>query len=89
VGNLTGVVGVAAGSAWAVGPGTIILHWDGFAWKVVPSPSPGHENYLSGIVSVGPNEAWAVGWVDGDEGYEALAEHLACPGMLGTRTVTR
>ncbi len=68
--ELFGVVGTAAGSAWAVGFWdngvqilTLIQHWDGLTWNVI-SGSPNASdaiNQLTGVVSVGPNEAWAVG----------------------------
>ncbi|HEY4228680.1 MAG TPA: hypothetical protein VGO79_00840 [Thermoanaerobaculia bacterium] len=96
--ELFGVVGVAAGSAWAVGFWdnglqilTLIEHWDGLTWNVI-SGSPNASdaiNELTGVVSVGPNEAWAVGQEAGASNFETFVARLACPGMIGTRTVTR
>ncbi len=69
------VDGFAARSAvdvWAVGlrPGgrcqyqTLTQHWDGSAWKVVPSPSNTSVNsVLDGVTVAGAKEAWAVGTV--------------------------
>ena len=94
-GGLLGVVGVASGLAWAVGGGsghddTPIKEWDGFAWSPVAYPYPGPVEYqLNGMVSVGPNEAWAVGYGWDYDGWVPIAAHLFCPGMRGTRTVTR
>jgi hypothetical protein len=53
---------------WAVGSFagdrsyTLILHWDGSQWSVVPSPNPGAEgNILYGIAARAANDIWAVG----------------------------
>ena len=96
--ELFGVVGTAAGSAWAVGFWdngvqilTLIQHWDGLTWNVI-SGSPNASdaiNQLTGVVSVGPNEAWAVGQDAGGFNFETFVAHLACPGMAAPRTVTR
>lgn len=68
---LYGVAAVSPNDIWAVGyyydyaisrPQTLILHWDGATWAVVPSPSPGAENYLRGVVAVSANDVWAVGY---------------------------
>ena len=38
-------------------------HWNGTAWSVVPSPSPGTDgNYLNGVAAVSANDVWAVGY---------------------------
>src|SRR6266536_5061506 len=56
--------------AWAVGATqdlsgmsetTLIEHWDGRAWTIVPSPSPGRINNLFGVSAVSSAAAWAVG----------------------------
>ncbi len=55
---------------WAVGytrsveqgAKTLAMHWDGKEWKIVPTPNPGEgDNFLDGVVTLGPNDAWAVG----------------------------
>src|SRR5205085_8775844 len=48
---------------------TLIEHWDGNQWSIVPSPnnSPSH-NQLSAITAISPTDVWAVG-------YFALIEH--------------
>ena len=47
---LSGVAAISRSNAWAVGNATsgnaldqttLTLHWDGIAWSIVPSPSPG------------------------------------------------
>jgi len=71
-GALFGVTATSASDAWAVGCAgncfqgfggikTLILHWNGVAWKQVPSPSPGTGSALSSVTAVSANSAWAVG----------------------------
>lgn len=68
-GDLESVAAVAADDVWAVGgfgqgaPGrTLVEHWDGTAWSVVPSPNKGpFPNSLSDVVAVAPDDVWAVG----------------------------
>jgi hypothetical protein len=41
---------------------TLAIHWDGREWKIVPTPNTAEgNNYLDGVVTLGPNDAWAVG----------------------------
>ena len=71
-GALFGVTATSASNAWAVGCAgncfqgfggikTLILHWNGTAWKRVPSPSPGSGSSLSSVSAVSGHNAWAVG----------------------------
>ena len=68
-GQLSSVVALAADDAWAVGSfgqgapsRTLIEHWDGTAWTVVPSPNKGpFPNALSDVDAVAPDDIWAVG----------------------------
>ena len=57
-----------ATDAWAVGrsnngtTGTsVILHWNGTAWALVPSPNPGPETGLFAVAASSASNAWAVG----------------------------
>lgn len=59
---------------------TLIEHWDGHSWKVVPSPDPGTvNNQLFGVRTVSATDAWAVGFTsDGTlnlAGNQALVLH--------------
>jgi len=56
---------------WAVGDqgvidgtsSTLIEHWNGTAWSIVPSPSPGSDATLTGVTtSNAANDVWAVGY---------------------------
>ncbi|MBV8311635.1 MAG: hypothetical protein JO344_14730 [Planctomycetaceae bacterium] len=84
--HLTGVSGTSSNDVWAVGSAgrstsahVEILHWNGTAWSVVSAPSPGLEPFLTSVVAVAPNDAWAVGEqtvVNGSIGTgQALIEH--------------
>jgi hypothetical protein len=70
--TLSGVAATSSTNAWAVGSynngngtptQTLILHWNGTAWKQVPSPNPGgrHAAVLSGVAATSATNAWAVG----------------------------
>ncbi|MGH2518082.1 MAG: hypothetical protein ACRDHP_20760, partial [Ktedonobacterales bacterium] len=61
---------VSASDAWAVGTygtlfgvyDTLIEHWNGHAWSIVTSPSPGSaESMLNGVVDISGSSARAVG----------------------------
>ena len=72
---LSGVAATSPRNAWAVGlnspaapasrpgPGakTLIEHWNGKAWKRVPSPSPGPAQLIGGVAATSARNAWAVG----------------------------
>jgi hypothetical protein len=72
---LTAVSPVTANDVWAVGrygnhdlgpnDETLIEHWNGSRWSVVPSPSPGGslDDDLWGVAAVGSGDVWAVGGV--------------------------
>jgi hypothetical protein len=80
---LYGVDGTSANDVWAVGSfmntggylQTLIEHWDGTSWSVIPSANvPGVHNELYGVVALGPNNVWAVGY-DGSVEFSTLIEH--------------
>ena len=82
-----GVVALAPNNVWAVGTiaevlngptSTLIEHYDGTEWSVVPSPSAGQEsNLLLGITAVSPTDIWAFGQVsvNSDLGKKTLLLH--------------
>jgi len=74
---LYGVAAVSPSEAWAVGytagpwdtytSTTLVEHWTGSAWSVVPSPNPSNDplygaNQLYDVRAFAPNDVWAAGW---------------------------
>src|SRR5205823_6205371 len=69
--GLSAVTAKSANDAWAAGGYTdvsgqpsrsLVLHWDGAQWSVVPSPNMGSgDNYLRGLAAVSSSDVWAVG----------------------------
>jgi len=76
--RLNAVAVVSASDVWAVGYGpqpggpayakqTLIEHWDGTRWSIVPSPNPPStysEVELDGVFALATNDVWAVGYGD-------------------------
>ncbi|PWU03301.1 MAG: hypothetical protein C5B51_19140 [Terriglobia bacterium] len=67
---LNGVVSLASNNVYAVGyqsgpleaVQTLVEHWDGVSWSVVPSPNANSTgNVLNGVSAVNPSDIWAVG----------------------------
>src|SRR5207237_1923450 len=70
---LEDVDGTDAKNLWAVGHSdvtgligalTLAEHWNGTAWKIVPTPNVGTnstQDELTGVVAIGADDAWAVG----------------------------
>jgi hypothetical protein len=54
-------VGEDIGATSAVGGSTLIEHWNGSSWSVVPSPTPGADPGLTGVAARGPDDVYAVG----------------------------
>jgi len=88
--RLEAVLALSPNNAWAVGfftPAnadreprrTLILHWDGKSWKVVPSPNVGpNSNPLSGLTANSANDIWAFGThfaADGSGQFSTLVLH--------------
>ena len=91
-GNLYGVAAVSANDVWAVGRQggnydsqtnqyvftTLIMHWTGSQWSIVPSPNPDlTASYLTSVAAIAANNIWAVGYTGpGVPGSgDALVEH--------------
>ena len=54
---LIAIWGSGKDDVWAVGSSGTIVHWDGSAWKTIPS---GTKQTLRGIWGSGPNDVWIV-----------------------------
>ncbi len=68
---LHGVTAVASNNVWAVGeneevPGlgitTLIEHWNGSAWSITPSPTPGAYPALNAVAARSASDVYAVGF---------------------------
>jgi hypothetical protein len=75
--TLRGLAAVSASDVWAVGSSfksafdgssvskTLIEHWNGTAWSIVPSPNVGAgNNALLAVAARAANDVWAVGYDD-------------------------
>jgi hypothetical protein len=78
---LYAVSGTSANDVWAVGVShdglfpsrTLIQHWDGTQWSIVPSPSPADQlNDLRGVAAIAPDDVWAVGYHSGAQTQEPI-----------------
>jgi hypothetical protein len=76
INSLLGVSMLSSGEAWAVGyfvnasfhEETLVEHFDGSTWTVVPAPSPGaRQNILYGVAAISDCDVWAVGAFQDDE----------------------
>lgn len=74
---LYGVAAISTNDVWAVGyylniygyRRTLIYHWNGVQWSIVPSPNVGSfSNGLEAVSAVSANDVWAVGYTDGGGG---------------------
>ncbi len=83
-GIMFGLTGVSSVDVWAVGRSddipttTLVEHWDGSEWTVVPSPSPGQRYSGSSLRAVGAassTDVWTVGSRSSRGLILTLAEH--------------
>lgn len=75
--GLNAVTAISASDIWAVGTfstngsvgQTLVTHWNGTQWSVVPSPSPGSiQNVLLGVAAVSAKDLWTVGYFSNSAG---------------------
>jgi hypothetical protein len=71
-GELSGVTAISATDAWAVGDtsagaivSTLTVHWNGTAWKRVPSPAAQPDGELLSVSAASANDVWAGGIAGG------------------------
>lgn len=62
-------------------PNTLIMHWDGLGWSIVPSPNPSpvEINRLAGVAAVSASNVWAVGWFSNGSVFRTLTERYTIP----------
>jgi hypothetical protein len=85
--GLFAVTAISVTDAWAVGDAynqaigdqqTLIQHWDGTRWQIIPSPSiPNAYNHLTGVSGSSANDVWAAGYTinDSDGSWRTLLLH--------------
>lgn len=94
--KLLSVAAISTSDVWAVGYTiqsanndaptlTLIEHWNGQSWQIIPSPSPqlSGDNALFSVAAVSTNDVWAVGFsspLPGPNGFgggsgQTLIEH--------------
>lgn len=84
--NLSGIFALAPNDIWAVGDyapagddsasRTLVEHWDGSAWTLVPSPNPGTGGQFTAIAGLASDDIWAVGGSDSAGAVsQTLVEH--------------
>jgi hypothetical protein len=83
--SLFAVSMLPSGKAWAVGyfinasfhEKTLVEHFDGSTWTVIPAPSPGaRQNILYGVAAISDSNVWAIGgFQDGKDTWHPLALH--------------
>jgi hypothetical protein len=76
---LTGATCSSSSDCWAVGYAltgtfayqTLIQHWDGTSWQIVPSPTTNlaRSHYLHKVTCSSASDCWAVGYYDGGSGF--------------------
>jgi hypothetical protein len=79
---LQSVTSISSDDVWAVGGiyalapkvRTLVEHWDGTSWSIVPSPSPGAKaNVLDSVSGTGPDDVWAIGtYTDAGDGASRI-----------------
>jgi hypothetical protein len=73
--QLSGISALSPSDIWAAGSvitvvgttvqsRTLVEHWNGTAWSIVPSRNATSSNLLTGVAAVAANNVWAVGSSD-------------------------
>jgi hypothetical protein len=82
--TLYDVTALSEDDAWAVGKyktdlglyRTLIEHWDGTQWSIVPSPNANSlNNILRGVSAISADDVWAAGYFVNHSFYQTLIEH--------------
>ena len=81
--QLYGITAVSADDVWAFGSffaangsgqqSTLVLHWDGTSWKIVPSPNPVNSSFRADILFGGTVIPTGDLWIVGNEFGRTLA----------------
>jgi WD40 repeat protein len=81
-GTLNSVAAISSSDVWAVGytsdtpAKTLVQHWNGKDWSIIPSPNFGTEdNKLYGVATLSFDNVWAVGYYGNDHPSKTLVMH--------------
>ncbi len=76
VGGYAIIAARGTGEPASTGNKTLILHWNGTAWKQAASPTPGAGGALAGVAATSAGNAWAAGdFFDADGAEHSLILH--------------
>jgi len=83
--RLSAVAAISPTDVWAAGYlwnqqtnhwRSLVVHWDGTSWSIVPSPSPGtYLTWFTGLSAVASNDVWASGYSDDGGRSQPLIVH--------------
>jgi fibronectin type III domain protein len=88
--KLTAVSAISPTDVWAVGDSydvtasgcggqskdqTLVEHWDGSSWTIVPSPNATADDGFTGVAAISSTDIWAVGYACAPGSVTTLAEH--------------
>lgn len=79
--DLEGVTALSNNDMWAVGDdarssATLIEHWNGTSWSILPSANTSlPENVLNSVTAIASNNVWAVGTSSTNAVIQPLVEH--------------
>lgn len=88
--QLSGISARSPSDIWAVGSASVLVgtavqgrtlveHWNGTAWSIVPSRNATTSNLFTGVAAVAANDVWAVGYTITTDGTnqpdKTLIEH--------------
>jgi hypothetical protein len=80
---LYGIGAIARHDVWAVGryepqgggSRTLVLHWNGTSWSIVPSPNAAVYDGLYAVAAASATDVWAVGYYYSNSAQRTLIEH--------------
>ena len=101
--QLSQVLALADNDVWAVGTyqpavglpnATLIMHWDGTAWSVVPSPNLGTGSNVLNDITISGDSVWAAGYYYNAGGNQTTLiarydRHCPFPTATPTSTATQ
>jgi hypothetical protein len=94
--NLLGITAVSSTDIYAFGrvmaadgsghQSTLVLHWNGTSWSLIPSPSPVKGNFLSDVLFAGVAPSAGNVWLFGDQNIiDTLAIHTLAGDTIETK----